>query len=105
MVNSVDYSEIHKEFQQAEVVIGIGRVVQEAIACRCRAIVFDYLGGDGAVSNLNVPLMQRVNFNGQLFGLEFSPHQLRREIDKSRPVDSSFLPTPREVALQYLALL
>ena len=52
------------EIAEADVVIGYGRVILEAMAMGRAAYVWDYMGGDGWVTPETYPVMEADGFNG-----------------------------------------
>jgi hypothetical protein len=65
---------------RADIVIGYGRSVLEAMACGRAAYVLDYLGGDGWVTPDSYPRLERDGFTGTTSGEHSSPERLRRDL-------------------------
>jgi hypothetical protein len=51
-----------QEINQADIVVGTGRAVVEAMACARAAFVYGYLGGDGWVTKESYPALEAINF-------------------------------------------
>jgi hypothetical protein len=65
---------------RADIVIGYGRSVLEAMACGRAAYVLDYLGGDGWVTPDSYPTLERDGFTGAASPEQVSPERLGRDL-------------------------
>jgi hypothetical protein len=64
----------------ADIVIGYGRSILEAMACGRAAYVLDHLGGDGWVTADSYPAMERDGFTGMQSGRQPTPEELRADL-------------------------
>jgi hypothetical protein len=74
-------AEPEREMAEADVVVGKGRVVLEAMACGRAAYVYDFLGTDGWVTPERYPALESDAFAGQADADALAtPEQVRREL-------------------------
>jgi hypothetical protein len=64
----------------ADLVIGYGRSILEAMACGRPAFVFEHTGVDGWVTPDSYPVLERDGFTGMAFGKQADPDLVRREL-------------------------
>jgi hypothetical protein len=69
----------------ADMVIGLGRSVYEAMACERNVIIYDYMGGDGFVTPESILQFRKKNCSGRTNRIAYSPEQLRAEMSKYDP--------------------
>ncbi len=69
----------------ADVVVGKGRVVVEALACGRAAYVYDHNGGDGWVTPETYATLEADNFGGQATGLRVDADRLAADLAAYRP--------------------
>ena len=69
----------------ADVVVGKGRVVVEALACGRAAYVYDHNGGDGWVTPETYATLEADNFGGQATGLRIDADRLAADLAAYRP--------------------
>lgn len=96
---------------EVDLVIGLGRVVYEAMACERNVLVYDYLGGDGWATPESMMSFRRRNCSGRTNKLTYTVDTLTREFEN---YDPSLGPKLREyvvanndvesIAKEYLAL-
>ena len=77
--------------QGADLVIGRGRIIPEALLCYKAACVFDYIGGDGLVTKDTYRDLVPSSFSGAVHHICFDEEGLKREIQKYRPQDAAAL--------------
>jgi hypothetical protein len=65
---------------RADIVIGYGRSILEAMACGRAAYVLDHLGADGWVTADSYPAMERDGFTGMQSGRHPTPEELRADL-------------------------
>ena len=68
------------EIGRADIVIGKGRVIIEAMACGRAAYVYDHNGGDGWVTPDRYALLEADNFGGQAEPTVIDANRLRRDL-------------------------
>lgn len=103
--------DIEKHIAAADLVIGLGRSVYEAMSMAKNVIVYDYQGGDGFVTPENIFRFRERNCSGRTNRLYYTPEQLRAELDKYDPALGPELRAyilehndVRKIADQYLSL-
>jgi hypothetical protein len=69
----------------ADVVLGKGRVIVEAMACGRAAYVFDVTGSDGWVTNETYGRLEADNFSGQTGSPPVDVERLKRDLELYRP--------------------
>lgn len=69
----------------ADVVIGYGRCVLEAMACGRPAYVYDHLGGDGWVTAESYPALERDGFGGRALPDVVDPDRLLADLRRCDP--------------------
>ena len=67
---------------KADIVVSLGRGILEAMACGRAAIVYDYQGGDGMITEENITEIRKHNFSGRTFKKNFDITELILEIEK-----------------------
>jgi glycosyltransferase involved in cell wall biosynthesis len=97
---------VNKEINNADLVIGIGRSVYDAMACGRPCILFDkrsYNGnlGDGYLKPDTFAAFVRYNCSGRYSKRKFSKSEMKREIGKYRKQDGL---EPRKIAQERLNL-
>ncbi|EON78232.1 hypothetical protein ADIS_1429 [Lunatimonas lonarensis] len=97
---------VNKEINNADLVIGIGRSVYDAMACGRPCILFDkrsYNGnlGDGYLKPDNFSDFVRYNCSGRFARRRFSKSEMKNELGKYRKQDGVAL---RQIAFQRLNL-
>ncbi len=95
---------IEREINKADLVVGIGRSVYDAMACGRPCVVFDSrdYNGNRADGYLHPELFDefvQTNCSGRYRNLAFTEDNLRREFDKYNPADGEKL---REIAEEKL---
>ena len=65
--------------KEYDLIITIGRTVQQCFACGVPVFVYDYFGGPGYLSKENIDRAQKYNFSGRGFG-KMSAVELKNEI-------------------------
>lgn len=70
---------------EVDLVIGLGRVAYEAMACERNVIVYDYLGGDGFVTPENMVAFRKHNCSGRFNKIAYTPETLAEEFAKYDP--------------------
>lgn len=96
--------EIEKEINKADLVVGIGRSIYDAMACGRPCIVFDsrnYNGnkGDGYLAPKLFEQFITTNCSGRFNNFSFSTNELHREFDQYNWADG---PKLREIAEKHL---
>ena len=80
---------VAEAMQEADIVVGCGRTVVEALACGREALVFDGRLdeplADGWVTNENVEDLRRSNFSGRRRNYKWGMQQLTRALEQFRP--------------------
>ena len=69
----------------ADLVIGYGRSILEAMACGRPAFVFEHTGVDGWVTPDSYPALERDGFTGMALGKQADPGLVRAEIEAYQP--------------------
>ena len=87
--------EVEKEINKADIVVGLGRIVLESLACGRQPIVFDdrfYQGnlGDGIVIPSNIDDLAIYNFSGRYSNKSFSVDDMVEELKKYDSNHSEF---------------
>jgi hypothetical protein len=59
--------------------------VLEAMSCQRACLVYDYNGGDGIITEDNYQEIQKNNFSGRRYGIQYDPKQLAVELKKYHP--------------------
>jgi glycosyltransferase involved in cell wall biosynthesis len=95
---------IAAEINRADIVVGLGRSVYDAMACGRPCIIFDersYNGnlGDGYLDPADFDNYVRYNCSGRYLRKSFSEKNLREEIKKYKPLDGARL---RQITLKKL---
>jgi len=67
---------------KADIVISLGRGILEGMACGRAAIVYDYQGGDGMITEDNITEIRKHNFSGRRFKKDYDVMDLIQEIKK-----------------------
>lgn len=67
---------------EADIVISLGRGTLEAMACGRAVLVYDYMGGDGMITEENIGEIRKWNFSGRRFSKKYSINDLMQEIKK-----------------------
>ena len=75
-----------QDIAQADIVVGKGRAILDAMSCGRAAYVYDAFGTDGWVTPEVYPLMEADAFAGQALPRVVDSDQLRRELDDYRPL-------------------
>lgn len=88
--------EIKELIEEADIVFSLGRGAIEAMFMGRIAIIFDYLGGDGIITEHNFHEIKKCNFSGRRYKHDFSVNDLISEIKK---YDSSQSDKLRRLAL------
>jgi len=97
---------VQEKMKQADVVVGLGRSLYEAMACGRNVFVYDcrmYMRsclGDGFVTPWNIRRIQETNFSGRRFRAQFTPTTLADHIQ--RYYDEAYGKINREYALKNL---
>lgn len=73
---------IEDYINQADIVVSLGRGILEGMACGRAAIVYDYQGGDGMISEENITEIRKHNFSGRRFKKNYGVTDLIQEIKK-----------------------
>ncbi len=81
--NSVE--NVQDYINDADLVITLGRGAIEAMACERSVIVYDVHGADGLVDENNFFEIRKNNFSGRRYKINFSTHDLEKEILKFNP--------------------
>ena len=86
---------VEKEINKADIVVGLGRIVLESLACGRQPIVFDdriYQGnvGDGIVTPNNIDDLAIYNFSGRYSNKLFSVDDMVEELKKYDSSHSNF---------------
>lgn len=95
--------DIQKQINRADLVIGLGRSVYDAMACGRPVIVFDYRMyngkpmGDGYLNSQNFEESLKCNCSGRSYGIEMDELALINELKKFNPEDGKLM---REIALE-----
>ena len=87
---------VEDKINEADIVIGIGRIIYESLSCGRNGLVFDlreYQGnlGDGMVTPDNVDNFITDNFSGRYNNKSFSLEKLVEELKKYDSTYSNFL--------------
>jgi glycosyltransferase involved in cell wall biosynthesis len=95
---------IENLINQADIVVGIGRSLYDAMACGRPVISYDSRSysdnwGDGYLNEANIAESLKCNCSGRSFRIHFDEESLSSELDKYKISDGFFL---REFALQNL---
>lgn len=64
------------EYNEADIVFGLGRTALEAAACGRNVVVYDYNGGDGMLTPGNWCDLRRANFSGRTGLIDYTPEDL-----------------------------
>jgi len=94
----IEYYEIPKHINNADIVFSLGRGVIETMMCGRIPIVYDYQGGDGVVTTKNIKEIMKNNFSGRRYKLKFTVNSLIKEINKYEKESAKEL---RNYALKY----
>lgn len=86
--NPVANKDIPALIREHDLVVSLGRGVIEALMSGRPVVVYDYLGGDGAVSLENYAQLKKKNFSGRTGRKEFTAEELAGEFLKVRPEDT-----------------
>ena len=86
---------VEDRINEADIVIGLGRIIYESLSCGRNALVFDdreYQGnlGDGMVTPDNIDNLIMNNFSGRYNNKSFSLEDLVEELKKYDPTYSNF---------------
>lgn len=102
---------VEKVINWADLVVGLGRSVYEAMACGRNVVVFDYQGADGFVDEETILKYRQKNCSGRTNRIKFDPGLLRQELAKYDPHLGAKLRVyteqhhdVRNIAQEYLAL-
>lgn len=95
---------IESTINHADIVVGIGRSLYDAMACGRPVISYDSRDysedlGDGYLDRSNIQDSLKCNCSGRRFKIHFTKETLAAEFDKYNPIDGFFL---REFALNNL---
>jgi hypothetical protein len=74
------------DIAEADIVVGKGRAVLDAMACGRPAYVYDMFGTDGWVTPEAYPLMEADGFAGLAFPVAFDRRTLRRDLERYDPL-------------------
>jgi glycosyltransferase involved in cell wall biosynthesis len=91
-LNLVVYGQTNKRLDtevlmnEVDLVIGLGRVVYEAMACERNVIVYDYLGADGFVTPDAMMGYRTHNCSGRYAKRSFTAESLREEMELYDPM-------------------
>lgn len=77
--------DVRDTIADADIVVGKGRAVLEAMACGRAVYVYDWSGADGWVTPERYPLIEADNFAGQAEPEPVSPERLARDLRAYRP--------------------
>lgn len=69
-------SRLAERIYDADVVVGMGRAILEALMCQRAAIVYDIHGGDGLVTESNFSMLAFHNFSGRCNSRDYTPAEL-----------------------------
>lgn len=96
---------IEESIQEADIVVGIGRSLYDAMASGRPVVSYDYRSymgkayGDGYLTEENIMESLHNNCSGRRYKRQFSVNEFVRELQKYRPEDGTWA---REFALQHL---
>ena len=79
----------------ADLVVGLGRSVYEAMSCGRNAVIYDYQGGDGFVTPENILEFRKKNCSGRT-------NRLRYTVDEFREVLGQYDPDQAGALRQYV---
>ena len=93
----VSQHEIKTLIEESDVVFSLGRGAIEAMMMGRAVIIYDYLGGDGMITENNFTEIKKNNFSGRRFKKNFSVIELINEIKK---YDITSVMNVRNLAIQ-----
>lgn len=103
--------EVERHINWADIVVGLGRSVYEALSCGRNVIIYDYMGADGFVTPTNIFKYRLKNCSGRTERIKYTPELLMAEFDRYDvtlgPALRSFIlehNDVRVIAQQYLEL-
>lgn len=76
---------VAERMTEADIVVGYGRSIIEAMACERPAYVFDHAGGDGWVTPDSYERIEAAGFSGLALGTPPDAARLRADLDAYRP--------------------
>jgi hypothetical protein len=74
------------EIAAADIVVGKGRAVLDAMSCGRPAYIYDIFGTDGWVTAEHYPLLEADGFGGMALGGVLDEQKLRRDLDDYHPM-------------------
>lgn len=81
---SVPDTEVY--INDSDLVISLGRVALQAMACERNVIVYDMHGADGMVDEKNFYELRKCNFSGRAKKMQYTEDDLVKELQKYDPV-------------------
>lgn len=79
---SVDQTLLKEKIEWADIIFSLGRGAIEGMIAGRAVIIYDYLGGDGMVTDESYSEIQKYNFSGRRFGYLYSKDEIISEIEK-----------------------
>lgn len=79
---TIKQEELPNVINQADIVFSLGRGAMEAMMCGRVPIIYDYLGGDGLITEENYDEVEKHNFSGRLNSSKYNTEALINEIKK-----------------------
>jgi glycosyltransferase involved in cell wall biosynthesis len=92
------HEQVEEFINDADLVIGLGRSVYEAMACGRNVIIYDYMGADGFVTPTNIYEYRLKNCSGRTNRISYTPDMLLAEF---RHYDPSLGPALRSYILEH----
>jgi glycosyltransferase involved in cell wall biosynthesis len=93
----------HKDYNDSDICVGLGRSAFESLACGRPVIVYDYRGYngelyDGIISKDNISELIKNNCSGRRYKMSFSLDQIKSDIETSYIADTDYY---RSIAEKY----
>jgi SAM-dependent methyltransferase len=93
----VSQPDIKTLIEESDIVFSLGRGAIEAMMMGRAVIIYDYLGGDGMVTENNFAEIKQNNFSGRRFKKNFTVNEL---IDEIKKYDKTSVMNVRNLAIQ-----
>lgn len=83
--------EVERWLNWADLVVGLGRSVYEAMSCGRNVVVYDYQGGDGFVTPESILEFRKRNCSGRTNHIKYTADEFHDELEKYDPVQAGRL--------------